>query len=308
MRVLFMGTPEFSLFSLKALHASRHTVIGVVTQPDKPKGRGYELQPPPVKIYAQSEDIPVFQPETLRNDAFLEPLKALDPDVIVVAAYGKILPSYVLRYPRFGCVNIHGSLLPEYRGAAPMQRAILDGKPFTGITTMHMDEGLDTGKMLLKREVPILARDNFETLHDKLGPVGAELLLETLDGLEAGTIEPQEQDESKATYAAKIEKADCEIRWSLDAATLHNRVRGLSPFPLAFTHLPDGKLLKIVSAEPGPDMKDVPGRVVSLDGGIVVACGEGSLRLLGVLPEGKGRMRAQDFVNGRKISIGDCLT
>lgn len=307
MRVLFMGTPEFSLFSLKALHASRHTVIGAVTQPDKPKGRGYELQPPPVKVFALEAGIPVFQPETLRNEAFLGPLKQLDPDVIVVAAYGKILPAYVLHYPKYGCVNIHGSLLPEYRGAAPMQRAILDGKPFTGITTMYMDEGLDTGKMLLRREVPILDGDNFETLHDKLGPVGAELLLETLDGLEAKAIQPVAQDESKATYAAKIEKSDCEIDWSSDARTLHNQVRGLSPFPLAFTHLPDGKLLKVVSAEPGPDLSDEPGRVVSLDGGILVACGTGSLRLLAVLPEGKGRMRAQDFINGRRIRQGDRL-
>ena len=304
MRVLFMGTPEFSLFSLKALHASRHTVIGAVTQPDKPKGRGYELQPPPVKVFALLAGIPVFQPETLRNEAFLDSLQALDPDVIVVAAYGKILPSYVIRYPKYGCVNIHGSLLPEYRGAAPMQRAILDGKTVTGITTMCMDEGLDTGAMLLRREVPILDGDNFETLHDKLG---AELLLETLDGLENKSVQPVAQDESRATYAAKIEKSDCEILWSSDARTLHNRVRGLSPFPLAFTHLPDGKLLKLVSAEPGPDLSDEPGRVVSFDGGIVVACGEGSLRLLSVLPEGTGRMRAQDFVNGRRIQIGDRL-
>ncbi len=305
-----MGTPGFAVPTLAALCEGGYDVIGAVTQPDKPKGRGYQLTPPPVKVYATEKNIPVYQPSTLKGEEFAALLAELDPEVIVVVAYGKILPLNVLEYPKYGCVNVHGSLLPEYRGAAPMQRAIIDGKSETGITTMLMAAGLDTGDMLLKKTVEIGKDDNFEDIHDRLSSVGAELLIKTLKGLEAGEIIPEKQDDSKSTYAAKIEKSDCVIDFSLDACVLHDKIRGLSPIPLAFTHTPDGKLLKITKsklfdAEKTP--KCLPGTVIEVEEDIKVACGRGIISLLTVLPEGKGRMSAADFVRGRKINVGDVL-
>ena len=308
MRILFMGTPDFALFSLRALVEAGEDVVGVVTQPDKPKGRGYTLTPPPVKVYAEEKGLPVYQPKTLRDEAFAELLRQIDPEVIVVVAFGKILPANVLDYPKYGCVNVHGSLLPAYRGAAPMQRAIIDGCAETGITTMFMDVGLDTGDMLLKKSVAIDLHDTFETVHDKLGECGAELLLRTLALLEKGEITPEKQDDALATYAQKIEKEDCLLDFSRTAKEVHDRIRGLSPIPLSFTHTSDGRLLKILSSEP-VEGKGRPGEVISLSGGrITVACGEGAVALLSVLPEGKKRMSAADFINGRRISVGDILS
>ncbi|MBE6552941.1 MAG: methionyl-tRNA formyltransferase [Ruminococcaceae bacterium] len=309
MKILFMGTPDFALFSLRALVESGENVVGVVTQPDKPKGRGYAMTPPPVKVYAEAQGIPVYQPTTLRGEAFADLLAEIDPDLAVVAAFGKILPANVLEYPKYGCINIHGSLLPEYRGAAPMQRAIIDGKKETGITTMMMDVGLDTGDMLLKRTVAIDANDNFETVHDKLGVCGAETLLETLKALRAGTLTRVKQDDSCATYAAKIEKSDCRIDFSKSAEAVHDQIRGLSPIPLAFTYMPDGKLLKVTAAKPVKwDGDAICGSVVSLDGGMItVACGTDAIAFLSVLPEGKKRMNAADFINGRRLCVGDLL-
>ena len=310
MRVLFMGTPDFAVPTLKALCENGYDVIGAITQPDKPKGRGHHLTPPPVKVYAMENDIPVYQPMTLKGDEFAALLSELDPEVIVVVAYGKILPINVLEYPKYKCINVHGSLLPEYRGAAPMQRAIIDGKKKTGITTMLMAAGLDTGDMLLKEIVDIGEDDNFEDIHDRLSVVGAELLIKTLRGIEEGKIVPEAQDDALATYAAKIEKADCELDFSLDAKILHDLIRGLSPIPLSFTHTPDGKLLKIAKARVFDAEKlnscEV-GTVIEVGEDIKVACGKGILSLLSVVPEGKGRMSAGDFVRGRKISVGDIL-
>jgi len=308
MRVVFMGTPDFALFSLKALVEAGENVVGVVTQPDKPQGRGYALTPPPVKVYAAERGIPVFQLATLKNGAFDEQLRALAPDVIVVAAYGKILPPSVLHMPRFGCVNVHGSLLPRYRGAAPIQRAMLDGCAETGVTTMQMDEGLDTGDMLLTAVVPIGENDNFETVHDRLGAAGAQLLIKTLRGLADGTVKPQKQP-AGATYAAKIEKADCALDFSASARAVHDRIRALSPMPLTFTHTPDGRLLKVWESRVGTRRADgkTPGTVVALDGAVTVVCGEGTVDLIGLLPEGKGRMNAVDYINGRRLSVGDVL-
>lgn len=304
-----MGTPDFAVFSLRALKEAGHEIIGVITQPDKPKGRGYALLPPPVKSYALKEGLTVYQPATLKDEAFASLLSELDPEVIVVVAYGKILPASVLNYPAYGCINVHGSLLPEYRGAAPMQRAILEGKTVTGITTMYMDVGLDTGDMLLRREVTIEENDNFETIHDKLGLCGAELIVETLDALKDGNAPRIPQDDSLATYAAKILKEDCTLSFDTDARSLHNRIRALSPIPLAFTHTTDGKLLKVTESRIVEEetIHDNVGEVLSLEDGIVVACRRGSIRLTGVLPEGKSRMRAVDFIRGRKISVGDIL-
>lgn len=309
MKILFMGTPDFALFSLKALCESGYNVVGAVTQPDKPRGRGYTLTPPPVKVYATERGIPVYQPTTLKGEDFATLLDGIAPDVIVVAAYGKILPENVINYPRLGCINVHGSLLPEYRGAAPMQRAIIDGKEKTGITIMYMDVGLDTGDMLLKKEYAIDENANFEDVHDGLGALGATALLEALEDIENGRACRIKQDDSCATYAKKIEKSDCLLDFKCDAATIHNLVRGLSPFPLAFTHTPDGKLLKVVSTRlTGKTASGKAGLVTSLDGGINVLCGDGGILLItAVLPEGKGRMSAEAFINGRRIKVGDIL-
>lgn len=309
MKILFMGTPDFALFSLKALCEAGENVIGVVTQPDKPKGRGYTLTPPPVKVYAEEKKIPVYQPKTLRDEAFAALLDELAPDLIAVAAFGKILPQNVLDYPKYGCICVHGSLLPKYRGAAPMQRAIIDGEHVTGITTMLMDAGIDTGDMLLKSEVAIEENDNFETVHDKLAICGADTLLKTLAAIRNGTLVRQKQDDSLATYAAKIEKSDCLIDFSKSAEEVHNQIRGLSPIPLSFTHTPDGKLLKVTRAtiaDRDGENAEV-GKVVALDDGITVTCGKGKITLLHVLPEGKGRMSAADFIRGRKVTLGDAL-
>ena len=305
-----MGTPDFALFSLKALCENGYDVVGVVTQPDKPKGRGYVLTPPPVKVYALEQGIPVYQPNSLRTEEFASLLKEIDPELIAVVAYGKILPKNVLNYPKYGCVNVHGSLLPKYRGASPMQSAIINGDKVTGITTMFMAEGLDTGDMLLKAECEIAENDNFEDIHDRLGLLGAELLCKTVDGLEAGNITPTPQDHSLATHTAKILQEDCKIDFSKDCDTVHDLVRGLSPIPLSFTHTPDGKLLKVVKSEicERESENEECGKVLSLDNGrIRVACATGSVNILTVLPEGKGRMSAADFIRGRKINIGDIL-
>ncbi|MBR2445519.1 MAG: methionyl-tRNA formyltransferase [Clostridia bacterium] len=311
MKILFMGTPDFAVFTLKALVERGENVIGVVTQTDKPRGRGYELLPTPVKVYAQEHNIPVYQPKTLRDEAFASLLAEIDPELIIVVAFGKILPVNVLEYPKYGCINVHGSLLPAYRGAAPMQRAIMDGCAETGITTMYMAEGLDTGDMLLKASLPIEESDNFETIHDKLGALGAQTMLDTLDALRQGTLVPEVQDDSLANYAEKIQKSDLLLDFSLDARTLHNHIRGTSPIPLSFTHLPNGSLLKVYAARVYDEDKvhdKAPGTVVGLDGEILVACGKGTLALTSVIPEGKKRMGAADYIRGRKLNVGDLLS
>lgn len=311
MRILFMGTPDFALPTLQALCESGHEIVGVVTKVDMPKGRGHHMMPTPIKVYALEQSIPVFQPATLKGEEFASVLAELDPEMIVVVAFGKILPRNVLDYPKYGCVNVHGSLLPEYRGAAPMQRAIIEGRKVTGITTMLMADGIDTGDMLLKAEVEIGENDNFEVIHDRLAACGAKLLVQTVEMLERGEIIPEKQDDSLATHAAKIEKSDCLLDFSKDAKTLHDLIRGLSPIPLAFTHTPDGKLLKIVESrvlDAEKTVKTLPGTVLAVGNDIQVVCGKGILSLLTVVPEGKGKMSSADFVRGRKIAEGDLLS
>ncbi|MCI8610459.1 MAG: methionyl-tRNA formyltransferase [Clostridiales bacterium] len=310
MRIVFMGTPDFAQICLRALVEAGLDVVAAVTQPDKPRGRGYQMIPPPVKVFAQEQGIAVYQPQTLRDGAFSETLKQLDPDVIVVAAYGKILPSYIIDYPRLGCINAHGSLLPKYRGAAPIQRAIMDGEAETGITIMYMNQGLDTGDMLLWEKTPIADTDDFASMHDRLAQMAGGLLIRVLPMLEAGTVVPMKQDEALATYAHKIEKADCSLDFSMDAQILLWKIRGLSPYPLSMTRTPDGKLLKIVSASLAEGTSQEPAGTVTdiSDTGFCVACGDGKKILItGVLPEGKGRMAAADFVRGRRIQVGDRL-
>lgn len=309
-----MGTPDFAVASLEALAASGENVIAAVTQPDKVQGRGYKLTPSPVRVCAERHGIPVLTPKTLRGDEFAAALAELDPELIVVAAFGKILPANVLDYPKFGCINVHGSLLPEYRGAAPMQRAVMDGKKYTGITTMQMDVGLDTGDMLMQCKVEIGPDDDFEVIHDRMAAAGADLLLQTLTALRRGTLVrvPQTRSAFPESYAAKIEKENCLIDFSESAQTIHDRIRGLSPIPLAFTRTPDGKLLKVLRSAVGENGESAAaGTVVSLAGGkLTVACGTdgcGRISLLRVLPEGKGRMDAADFIRGRKIAEGDLL-
>lgn len=313
MKILFMGTPDFALFSLKSLveysKQSDIEICGVITQPDKPKGRGYAMMPPPVKQYALEAGLDVYQPETLKDEAFFELLSTLSPDLIAVVAYGKILPKSVIDYPKYGCINVHGSLLPEYRGAAPMQRAIIDGKEKTGITIMYMAEGLDTGDMLLSRELIINENDNFENIHNGLGMLGAEMLVEIIPMLQSGAAVRVPQDDSLSSYAKKITKEDCLVDFSKDAQTVHNLIRGLSPVPLSFTHTSNGKLLKLIESKIAD--RETPheriGEVLSLDGKIEVACAKGSLYIERVLPEGKSRMSAADFIRGRNISVGDIL-
>lgn len=309
MKILFMGTPDFALFSLDALCKAGEEIVGVVTQPDKPKGRGYTLTPPPVKVYATERGIPVFQPTTLKDGAFAEELERLAPEMIVVVAYGKILPKYVLDYPQYGCINIHGSLLPKYRGAAPMQRAIMEGETVSGVTSMYMAEGLDTGDMLLKEEVAITEDDNFETVHDKLGEAGARVLLRTVDAAKKGELHPEPQDDALATHAAKIDKAECRMDFSTDVKVLHDRIRGLSPFPLAFTTLTNGKLLKIVKARYEKcACEEEYGKVVRADkSGIAVSAAGGLIVFETMVPEGKKAQSAADMLNGRQVAVGDIL-
>ena len=305
-KVLFMGTPDFALNSFLAL-CREFSVVGVLTQPDKPKGRGYALTPPPIKVEAQKLGIPVYQPETLKDGAIKELLDELSPDIIAVVAYGKILPSYVLDFPKYGCVNLHGSLLPKYRGAAPMQRAIIDGEKVTGVTTQLMAQGIDTGDMLEKAYVEISENDNFEDIHDRLSSVGAELIVSTVKKLAEGQIIPEPQDHSLATHAAKIEKEDCLIDFAKDAAVIHNLIRGLSPIPLSFTYL-GGKMIKIKTSRivEADRVFGKAGEVLSADReGITVACGKGKLLITELVPEGKKAMTASAFVNGRGISAGD---
>lgn len=312
MKILFMGTPDFAIPTLKALCEGDDEIVGVVTQPDKPKGRGYTLTPPPIKVFALEKALKVYQPTTCKDEAFDTLIRELNPELIVVVAFGKILPKNVLDFPKYGCINVHGSLLPKYRGAAPMQRAIMNGEKVTGVTIQQMDVGVDTGDILYKSEIDISDNDNLETIHDKLSLCGAIALTETIKLIKSNTVKREKQDETLATHAAKIEKCDCLLDFSKSALEIHNTIRGLSPSPLAFTHTPDGKLLKITSAhvvEPVADVETIPGQVVGFDKdqNIIVACGNGTIAISGVLPEGKGRMSAAEFIRGRKLCIGNIL-
>lgn len=307
MRILFMGTPEFAMHNLAAIHKTNNEIVGVVTTPDKPKGRGMVLTPSPVKSYALENGLKVYQPTTLKDGAFLDTLKSLDPELIIVVAYGKILPEYVLNYPKYACINAHASILPKYRGAAPIQRAIMDGDDKTGVSIMKMDIGLDTGDVILVEEVEIEPNDNFESVHDKLIVASNKGLLKTIELFENGKATFKVQGDN-FTYAEKITKADCLIDFGQDVSAVHNKIRGLSPIPLSYTKLPDGKILKVTRAHIA--QKDYSGRngeVVGLENGIMVKCQNGTIVLDEIIPEGKGRMNAQAFINGRKIAKGDIL-
>lgn len=306
-----MGTPDIAATCLKTMIENGIVPVGAVCQPDRPVGRGMVLTPPAVKVMAEAYGIPVYQPESLKDGALLPALEECRPELIAVVAYGKILPSYVLEYPTYGCINLHVSLLPKYRGAAPMQRAVMAGEKESGVCIMKMAEGLDTGDILLVSRFPIADDDNFETVHDTSAAIGGQLLSEAVRGIEEGRLTGVPQNEADATYADKITKEDCKVDFAKKAIEIHNQIRGLSPIPLAFTKTPDGKLLKIVKARVS-EGQGAPGEVIALsdkgEGEIVVACGEGAISLLSVLPEGKGKMRAADMVRGRKIQVGDVLS
>ncbi len=309
MRILFMGTPEISATCLKRLIDDKKNIAAAVTREDKPRGRGNVMTPTPVKALAMENGIPVYTPKTLKDGDFLNLLSEIAPDIILVVAYGKILPPEVINYPKYGCINLHVSLLPKYRGAAPMQRAIMEGESETGVTVMYMDEGLDTGDIITTERFPITETDDFESVHDRSAEIGARLLSKTVELIFGGKAVRTKQDASLATYAKKVEKEDCKIDFANDAAVVDRRIRGVTPIPGAFAYL-NGKMLKICR-ERVVQMSGNPGEVIEVnssgDGYITVACGKDAIRVTSLIPEGKGRMSAGDFVRGRKIKLGDIL-
>lgn len=311
-RIIFMGTAELACASLRALHATpQFEVVLVVTQPDKPKGRDLKLQPTAVKAAALELGLPVEQPIKARAAEFVDHLRTFDADLIVVAAYGQLLPQSILDLPKYGCLNVHTSILPKYRGAAPIQWAIIDGEAETGVTIMKMDAGLDTGDILSVHTTPISPEDNAATLHDRLAVIGAEALVATIPLYINGDITPKPQPADGSTYARKITKEDGRIDWSQPAQVLFNRIRGLTPWPGAFTFLaPEQKqrLIKVWSAEPLSEISGEPGTVLQADKhGIVVACGEGALRITSLQREGGRRMTAIEFSAGQAVKSGDVL-
>ena len=306
MKIIFMGTPDFAAASLEALIASRHEIQAVVTQPDKPKGRKGELTPSPVKVIAKREGIKVYQPLKVRDEEFVKTLRAYNPDVMVVVAFGQIIPLSILKMPKYGCVNIHGSLLPKYRGAAPIQWAVLDGEKETGITTILMDEGIDTGDILLKKTIQIDADETSGSLFDKLMALGAKTILETLDELEKGNLTPTKQGESPTAYAKMLTKAMGLIDFTKSAKELDCFVRGMDPWPSAYTLL-SGKTLKLwkVRVVEGGGKA---GSVIEIGKeSFTVACGEGAIEVIEVQLEGKKRMSAGDFLKGSTLNIGQEL-
>lgn len=333
LRIIFMGTPDLAATSLSALlREPAFQVVAVVTQPDRPKGRDLKLTPSPVKEVALRAGLPVLQPEKARDEKFIAELGTFQPDLIAVAAFGQILPKAILDLPRHGCLNVHTSLLPKYRGAAPIQWAIANGDTETGVTIMKMDVGMDTGDILTQRTTPIAAADNGQTLHDRLAQIGAALLVQTIPDYIAGKTPPRPQDALLATHATKIKKADGQIDWLLPATTIWNRLRAFTPWPGVFTFLfgvppsgssgpaittpPEGgtpnaprpQLLKIWEAQVA-DTSGEPGKILAADkSGIVVGCGEGSLKILVLQREGGRRLIAGEFLAGHPLKVGDQLS
>ncbi len=311
-RIIFFGTADFAVPSLAALAKDPGCqVLGVVTQPDRPKGRNLQLHPSPVKALALTLGLPVWQPAKARAAEFVACMREQAPELIVVAAYGQILPQSLLDIPRAGCLNVHGSILPKYRGAAPIQWAILNHDAETGVTIMKMDAGLDTGAIVSIVTTPVQDTDNAQTLHDRLAALGAELLVRTLPGYLAGDIKPEPQPATGSTYARKITKEDGLLDWTLDATTLWCRVRGLTPWPGTFTSLTVGgksQVLKVWRAEPATEGSGRPGEVIGASKtGLVVACGKGALRLLELQREGGKRLPAHEFLSGMPVPVGTLL-
>ena len=310
MKIVFMGTPDFAAGALEALIKTGHEITAVVTQPDRAKGRSKELLPSPVKVCALDHGIPVMQPRKIKTPEGVEELKRYPADIYIVAAFGQILSREILDIPRFGCLNIHASLLPRYRGASPIQHVIIDGEKKTGITIMQMDTGIDTGDMLYKKEIEIAPDDNYETLHDKLMLLGGEAIVEALALLEAGKLTPEKQDDSASCYASLIEKNMGEIDFSKSAVAIDRLIRGMTPWPSAYTFY-QGKQLKIWKALPAVTEKALgrmPGEILKVDKeSVTVSTGEGSLKILELQLEGKKRMSAHDFLLGIRMTPGDML-
>ena len=305
MKVVFMGTPEFSVPCLERLVSDGHEVAAVYTQPDKPKGRGHHMMPPPVKETAMKYDIPVYQPQKLRNSDAFEVLSEINPDIIIVVAYGQILPKNILDIPKYGCVNIHASLLPKYRGAAPIQWSVVDGETVSGVTSMQMDVGLDTGDMLLKAETEIGENETAGELHDKLSVMGAQVMSDTIKALQNGEITPEKQDDSLSNYAPMLTKELCPIDWNLTAKEVHNKVRGLSPWPGA-TAVCAGKLFKIHKTALVGAVKGKSGEITQSGKRLVVACGDGNgVEIVTLQAQGKKAMPAADFLRGNPIEAGE---
>lgn len=308
MNIIFMGTPDFAVETLKRLY-EQHNVLAVFTQPDKPKGRGYVMTPPPVKVLAAEHDTPVYQPRSLKNggEEFVEIIRKLEPECIVVAAYGKLLPKSVLDIPKYGCVNVHGSLLPKYRGAAPIQWAVLNGDKKTGITTMLMNEGLDTGDILETSETDIGVNETAAELLDRLAVMGGELVLHTLSELEKGTITPRAQadEQEEPTYAPVLDKSMCPIDFSKPVFEVHKHICGLSSAPCAYTTR-KGKRLKVYSSEIASDKPTGKpcGRAVSA-ADLEIACSDGVIRFIEVQSEGGKRMSAKDYLRGNPLTVDE---
>jgi methionyl-tRNA formyltransferase len=311
LRIVFMGTAELACPSLLALQRTPGIeVAAVVTQPDKPGGRHLQLQPPPVKRTALAGNLPVLQPRRARDEAFIAELRRLQPDLIIVAAYGQILPPAILELPRHGCLNVHTSLLPKYRGASPIQTALLNDDPETGVTLMKMDAGLDTGDILVQQATPITDTDNAETLHDRLAQIGADLVVRTVPEYVAGKIPPRPQPAAGVSHAAKIKKEDGRLDWQLPARQLFNRIRAFTPWPGAFTHFPHpagARLLKVWEAEVA-SFTGAPAQILRMDkAGLVVACGRDALRIRVLQLEGGRRLSAQEFAAGHVMPPGGAL-
>lgn len=308
MNILFMGTPDFALEAIKVLDESKHNVLGAVTQPDKPKGRGHKMVAPPVKEYALEHDIPVYQPNTLKNGELKEVLDELKPDIIVVAAYGKILPNYVIDYPKYGCINIHASLLPKYRGAAPIQYSVLNGDKKTGVTIMQMDYGLDTGDMIMVKETEIGEYETSGELFDRLAVLGGKALIEVLDVIEQGKVERVKQGDD-FTYASMISKDMAKIDWNKSVNEISNLVRGMNPWPLAFTSY-KGEVMKIIEARIADNNSDGQnGEVLGYQKGtgLLVKCGEGVLTVTKVQFTGGKKLPIDDYLRGHEIETGTIL-
>lgn len=307
MNLVFMGTPDFAVPALEALYKSKHKIVGVFSQPDKPVGRKQLLTPPPVKEFALQNGLSVYQPNSLKNDDSYELIKKLNPDIIIVAAYGKILPKDILDIPKYGCVNIHASLLPKYRGAAPIQWAVINGDSETGITIMKMSEGLDTGDMILVDRTEIGENETSAELFDRLADLGAVSLLKALDMLENGSAEFISQDDNISTYAAKITKALSPIDWSKSASEVHNLVRGLQTWPCASTII-DGKEFKIHKTVLSLKTGNKPGEIVDNKGMLTVCCGDGHcVDVLEIQPQGKKKMDIKSFFAGNKLELGTII-
>ncbi len=309
MKIMFMGTPQFACVSLNELIDKGYNVTSVVTTEDKPRGRGHKMTHPDVYITAEQHNIKnIYQPINLKKENFEEILEKESPDLIVVVAYGKLLPKYVIDFPKYGCINVHGSLLPKYRGAAPMQWSLINGDEETGVTTMYMDTGLDTGDILLKKSLPLTSEDNFGTVHDKLAVLGAQLLVETIEKLDS--IERIPQGETTTEYASMITKEMTVIDWHKDARTISNLVRGLTPFPKASCMM-DGKNLKILRTSVANEVTDAPaGCIISVNAdSFDVACGEGTvLRVFTIQPEAKKAVDVSEYLKGNKLNIGSLLS